>query len=203
MSRLNPGARALVALAAAFVASAPAMAQNLIVNGHFDGNYNFAGWTVTSTNAATYIGWGPAPDGNGNALYVKDAPLTLSQTFSDTAGKTLTISADYLLQHVWSPGSDPFSVLYDGKQIFSTTTQTNGWDTLGLNVEATGDDTLTFDFDTHGVGGSTPMELADVSVEVSAVPEPAPMLMAGLGLAALLFARRRLDGSPAQPAPAI
>ena len=196
MTRSNQGPRALVALAAALVASAPAMAGNLIANGTFSATPSLDGWVV-ARRPQSYIQI--KAGAVGNVVYIKDAPVTLSQTFADTAGQKLSIQADYLLQQ--SNPNQPFSVLFDGQQVFSTTSLTGGWKQLDIDVLATGSDTLSFDFHTQNLRLSTAMELGNVSVQPSAVPEPAPVLMVGLGLAAMAWvARRRREGARARPA---
>jgi MYXO-CTERM domain-containing protein len=175
--------RALAAAALGLAACAPAMAAGLIQNGSFDASPNLSGWTVTSA-PSSYIQF--KKSSVGPVVYIKDAPVTLSQTFTDVAGSTLEIEADYLLEKT-NP-NQTFTVLFDGQVILSTYTVTGGFAHLDIDVTATGSDTLTFVFNTRNLRLSTAMELGNVSVTSIAA---ASSLMVGLGLAGLLLARRR------------
>lgn len=196
---------AFTLIASAVLAGAPAAAQtNLLNNGGFDEDTGFLyPWSVqfgqgTFTDINEQFGQcvGGAPN---QCLYVKDGPMSISQSFTAATGAVLDIDAYYSIAYT-IPGST-FSVLLNGETLFSSDQSTGDGSVnqtlvplhlTGLSVGAAntpgGNNTLTFMF--NGNGGAA-FVLDQVSVALAPVPEPASMALFAVGLAGLGVLRRR------------
>jgi len=150
----------------ALMASAPAFAGNMIVNGTFDANTGAApdSWTlVAPADAFTWAGpkLGNCLGGVGNCFYVQSIGtgqwVSLSQTVKSAVGKALTLSFSYNVEHDLSPG-EVLQVLINDVSVFSGQTApqvavpsgaTQSWSRANLPFVSTGHDTITFLFSNH------------------------------------------------------
>jgi PEP-CTERM motif len=210
MRKLHLG---VIAGMVAISSAAPASAVEYIVNGGFETG-SFASWTqnpnpITNTSVTTSSPFG----GTYSALMSFDASgpnglATLSQTFADVAGQTLSISFAFK-----SEGGSPssFDVSFNNSIVedFHTGNHVpvSGWTVYTYNVTATGNDTLQFHFNNLGQTSGPPPHIdtnfyldavsvtgAGVQVQ-AAVPEPSTWAMMLLGFAGVGFmAYRRRTG---------
>jgi hypothetical protein len=166
---------------------------DLIANGGFETG-DFTGWVVNSrccTSVQPFGGMGgyAAEQGNDYAALGTVAVLgTISQTFTDVAGRTLAIS--YFLR---SNGTSPneFRAAFDGQTLFDQVDiPPQPYTEYVFRVTATGSDTLTF----YERDDPNWLALDAVSVDELAIPEPASGAMLCGGLLGLSMIRRRRHG---------
>ena len=218
---LSAHSLAPLALTAAFglLFSAPASAQNLVLDGGFEAdtamqNYSasnyffnlgpstFGPWTVT--NGFVYVdGFGTQAHSGNNSVDLAPGLITssLTQTLNTVSGQ------NYLLSFFAAAHSaNTFAVKWDGNVIagspvsLPSTISTFATDFSGdylqysLPVTATSNQSvLEFDAqdpDTPGLGPNT-VHLDDVSVVSAAVPEPSTPALLAIGGVGLLFVARK------------
>jgi hypothetical protein len=184
-------------LAALIAFNAPAhAATEYLTNGGFESG-DFSGWTPSGDQSFNIVLDGsvfpypylsqPAAQGTFYALVGPiGADAGLSQTFSDTAGQTLTVSG-----YVSSDGSTPADVsfLFNGVALLSLDPLLEQpWTLYSFNVLATGSDTFEVRF--RNDNSFSALDGFSVSSPVSAVPEPGTWVLLMAGFAALAFAGR-------------
>ena len=165
---------------------------NDILNGGFESG-DFTDWVVSA--CCTFVepsggsGGYAAEEGNYYAAFGNVSGLgTVSQTFTDTAGRTLNIS--YFLA---SNGTTPneFRADFDGHTLFyQKNIPTQPYTEYTFQVTATGSDTLTF----SGQDAPNWLALDAVSVDDDPIPEPASAAVLCAGLLGLGLMRRRRRG---------
>lgn len=194
-----------------FSVQAYATPVNLLVNGSFETG-STTGWS--SSGLPFYI---TTNEGNGsggstiaeNGSYFADTwnpdTSTLSQTFSDVLGHTLDITGWYNSNIPNNTCCSHFSMTFDGKSYFSSTTliNTGGWKEAQFTVTATGTDTLTVGAGDYTTGGSGNIAIDNFSVidttptqssggsSASAVPAPGSLSLLILSLLGLFAFRLR------------
>lgn len=165
-------------------------AQSLI-NGGFDAGVT--GWTEHDT--AGFGGFQPN-DGTGNSGYYlldgSDDPTTfptLSQTLTDlTPGVQYHIVGFYKTFGTYE-APDPFLAKINGNTLFtgSTTGPVNGWVLFSLDFYAADPEAL-LSFHSE-VNGNSSYGIDGLSIQ--AVPEPASLVVLGIGALAMLRRRKR------------
>jgi hypothetical protein len=153
------------------------------------------GWQVTPADSDTYTQitseFGNCDQGSAKCFYTKTGSATISQTFSDVAGQSLSIGAA-----IESHGDNSFSMLFNGKTVLTETfTAPTGWENYSVNVTATGRDTISF---VTGKDNWQATVIDNTFATGSAVPETSTWAMlllgfTGMGLAAM---RRNRKLSP-------
>jgi hypothetical protein len=198
-------APALAALALILGCTVQAKAD-FIVNGGFEtGDFN--GWTVSAgftSVTGPFDGFNPHGGNFFAALGNVGGLGTLSQTIVDNPGQLDTLSL-----YLGSDGGIPNEfkvefngvVLYDQLNLPDTRGNSSQYNLLSFTVAGTGSDTLTL-FERNDPGY---LALDDVSLNPAAsanpVPEPASLVLAGLGAASMLgYAGLRRREKPATAA---
>ncbi|MGX4803358.1 PEP-CTERM sorting domain-containing protein [Bradyrhizobium guangdongense] len=179
-------------IAALAVGSTDAFASEYLTNRSFETG-DFSGWTlvgdqglvfVVDGSAVPYIGGGVSQGAQHGSFYVYEGPIgseaTLSQSFADTSGATLTISG-----WVTGDGSQPSDVrfLFNGIELGAINpVPDQQWTQYVFSAIATGNDTFSVAFrNDNSFDG-----LDNFSVSsVSAVPEPGTWALLLLGFASL------------------
>ncbi len=213
---------ALVAIAGAVLAGTAfqAKATQYILNGGFETG-DFTDWTVVSSEPgcttclavdqlSTGVGYGPQ-SGTYFAYLGTNPASTISQTFTDTAGQTLTVSFYYASNgdlNPTPPTSNQLEALFNGTVEFNATNIVSagvvGGTTIPLyyeetfSVTATGSDTLTFSsFDVPSALALDSVTVTSTSVSTTPLPAALPLFASGLGAMGLFGWRRKRKASAA------
>lgn len=180
--------------------SCDSVSGNLVQNCGFE-NGAFTDWTVTNPDAGggadsnTLVEGGSfSPPGANNGLFyalLGDSladPTTISQTFSDAAGSTLTFSF-YLETDGYS--SDVFQAEFDGNVLFTLPSgPAQDYTSYSYTVTGTGSDTISFIEQDPSPSGY--MGLDDVSVvDPLPTPEPSSLVFLAGAFAAIVGKRYR------------
>lgn len=190
--------RSIVASLAFVLAAPAALASNLVSNGNFE-NADYSMWLQSGDTSAQYFSGdfsGSPLSDSGNTVFADGAYPSLGylgQWIATQAGARYTLEFD--LQRIDTRQPDQAldnaaQVRFDGATVFNQINTTGDWSHYVItNLSATGNHTLLqfgnsnhYDFN----------QLDNVSLVMTAVPEPATalMLMGGLVLMALRRHRR-------------
>jgi hypothetical protein len=169
---------------------------NLVANCGFE-NGAFTGWTVSNpdggdVNTLVEANSFSPPGGNSGLFYALlgdnlTDPTTISQTFSDVSGSTLTFS--FYLATDGYPG-EVFQAEFDGNLLYSLPSgPAQSYTLYSYTVTGTGSDTISFiEQDVNPTGN---LGLDDVTV-VDPVPTPEPSSLIFVAGAFATMALKRL-----------
>lgn len=179
-------------IAAAAVGSTEASASEYLTNGSFETG-DFTGWNLVGDQGLVFVedgttfpytGGGVSQGAQHGSFYVYEGPVgseaTLSQTFADTIGGTLTISG-----WVTGDGSQPSDVrfLFNGIELGAVNpVPDQQWTQYVFTAVATGNDMFSVAFQSDNSFDG--LDHFSVSA-VSAVPEPGTWTLLLLGFAGL------------------
>jgi hypothetical protein len=210
--------------AAALCSVIPAFAAgpNLIMDYSFEsanvpaGQYadftgtQLTGWTATTGSIEVRNDLvGTAQDGNNFVELDSTANSSMATTFDSVAGQTYTLSFYYSGRPASAsnpgfpggvvPSSSQglaFSVGSFSDSLFAptNTTSDNIWQQYTSTFVGTGG-VMTLAFAATGTNDSFGASLDNVSVTTTAVPEPMPLAMMGVGLLGLMGLRKRFRGN--------
>ncbi|MYM23277.1 PEP-CTERM sorting domain-containing protein [Duganella sp. FT135W] len=167
--------------------------DNTVGNGYAYGNVA-SGWSFTGGGAVShnYTAWNGVT-ASGDYFAVLQTAASISQTFTSDVGGVYSINFDMALRSGYNAGQ-VVSVTLDGNNLGTFPAASTAWgnfSTSSITLGA-GAHTLSFQGLTQD-HGDTSAFIDNVSLNVSAVPEPATygMLMAGLGLVGFVARRRK------------
>lgn len=152
-------------------------------------NWSFTGGAGVSSNGTAWYG----STGSGSHFAFLQNTASITQSFVSTSAFNYTFSLDIALRPYYNVGQ-AVVVQLDGNQI-GTFTPTTSWSSVSasaLNVGA-GSHTLAFLGTNPTHAGDTSAFIDNVSMSVTAVPEPETyaLMLAGLGLMGAISRRRK------------
>ena len=195
---MRPSVRVLCfAWVAAAVLSARPLEASAILNGSFE-QPGFASWTVHKPSPGSLIFEGPGGhDGNYAAWFgsVSAADDTISQTVDITAGDTYQV--DFWLSHDQTDHFNDFRVWWNGTLLVNLVNAASfGYTEFLVDVTVPNltpgfpySPFATLTFGGHDLLGYYRLDSVDVTQIPVATPEPATLVLFGLGTAALAGGR--------------
>lgn len=178
--------------AALLLSSTTFAATNLLSNGDFETG-DLTGWSHSEPALKLYHGVDLdfVSGRPGYAFY--DSTLgklgTLSQSVATLAGATYTLEFDLQRLEVYGPTDNQLQISFAGHTVLNETNVTNGWQHFTFtNLKASSVNSL-FSFSNRNENDYT--QLDNVSVIMTAVPEPSIALMMLGGLFLVAYRARR------------
>ncbi|MGI8548684.1 MAG: PEP-CTERM sorting domain-containing protein [Gemmatimonadaceae bacterium] len=187
------------------LASAPAMAQNLVSNPGFElggtsgGNTcSTTGYTVNAGSGLAKLAVGAANAYAGNcalALATGFGSLTtgssIAQTLSTVAGHKYNISFWAYNPGLADDGSNSLRVVAGGTEVFSRAINNNGYELFSAIATAGGSSSLFQIFVQNNADFTYLDNISVTEAGTSTVPEPSSMALMGTGLVGLVPVLRR------------
>lgn len=159
---------------------------NIIVNGGFETG-DFTGWTTIPAPSGSLYGVDGNPHTGNNAAYfgavVEDSFDQIQQTIATTPGATYIV--DYWLSNDNNSTPCDFIASWNGT-VLSSNEDAPGFPYTHFSFLVTGTGSDTLNFSSYNVPAFFFLDDVAVNLVASAVPEPASLTLAGLGILGLV-----------------